>query len=672
MDSGARVEAVRRLTWIAGLILLWGVLIFAKLVVLQVVRHDEYVRLARQQQEMLVEVPAPRGSMYDRNGHPLAMSIQMDSVTVNPRRVPDLVIATEILSRILHLDQAVLYGRIKWAKENNRGFLPIKRKISPEESESLKSLHLDWIQFETESQRHYPKGSIAAHVMGSVNHEERGNAGLEQSMDEELRGHVGEERMLTDVKRRGITSHVDAMPQPGTPLTLTIDERIQFAAERELARAVEESHGSTGSVVVMNPNTGDVLAMASFPSYDPNVPPKAGDDPKSRFNEAVSVPFEPGSVFKVVTLSAALETTNLRPDTIINCGSGAITLFGRTIHEAHRGYGSIPMAMVLAKSSNIGAIQIGMRVGQENLYNYVRRFGFGQQSGIPLPAESGGMVRKLSRWGKTSLNSVSMGHEISTTTVQLARACSVIANGGLLVKPRLILRDGHTLVPVETPVRALKPETAIAMRQMMEGVVLHGTGTRARLEGYTSGGKTGSAQIFDFATKHYTHSYNASFIGFAPVTNPAIVVAVTVNHTHMFGGLAAAPVFKTVAEEALRVLDIPKDLPDMLVAEDKGKADPEDLDDVAIADLGSGEAPELEMAAQAQAPVLIVALQPDSLLIGPRVPNFQGKTMRAVVEEASAKGLPLIVDGSGIARIQQPPPGSMLHDGERIRVRFGK
>lgn len=672
MDSGARVEPIRRLTWVAGIILLWGVLIFIKLLLLQVVHHEDYVRLARQQQEMLVEVRAPRGSIYDRAGRPLAMSISMDSVTVNPRWVPDLQIASEILARILKLDQDALYRRMKWAKDNNRGFLPIKRKISPEESESLKSLHLDWIQFENESQRNYPKGQIAAHVLGSVDHGERGNAGLERSMDEELRGRAGAERMLTDVKRRGIDSHLDTMPQPGIPLTLTIDERIQFAAESELARAVEESHGKTGSVVVMNPNNGDVLAMASYPTYDPNIPPKAGDDPRSRFNEAISVPFEPGSVFKVVTLSAALETTNLRPDTIINCGNGAITLFGRTIHEAHHGYGSIPMAMVLAKSSNIGAIQIGMRVGQDNLYNYVRRFGFGDRTGICLPAESTGMVRKLSRWGKTSLSSVAMGHEISTTTMQLARACSVVANGGLLVKPRLILKTGDRTVPVETPKRVLKPETAITMRQMMEGVVLHGTGSKARLEGYSSGGKTGSAQIFDYATKHYTHSYNASYMGFAPVTNPAIVVAVTVNGTHLFGGLASAPVFKAVAEEALRVLDVPKDLPDMLVAGNQGDTNPEDMDDVAIADLGPGEEPELEPAAEAQTPILTVALQPESLVIGPRVPNFEGKTMRAVVEEASAKGLPLIVNGSGIARIQQPPPGSLLHAGERIRVQFGK
>ncbi len=233
--------------------------------------------------------------------------------------------------------------------------------------------------------------------------------------------------------------------KPGLALTLTIDERLQFIAERELAAAVETHHAQTGSVVVMNPQTGDILALASYPTYDPNIPPIAGDNPISRQNHAVSVPFEPGSVFKVITLSAALETTNLTPDSPINCHGGMLTLYGRTIHDSHVGaYGIMPMAMVLAHSSNIGAIEVGLRVGQSNMYEYVRRFGFGQRTGIPLPAESPGKLRKLSKWSSTSLPSISMGQEVSVTTLQLAQAASVIANGGLLVRPRLILKRGRS------------------------------------------------------------------------------------------------------------------------------------------------------------------------------------------------------------------------------------
>ncbi|HWB96785.1 MAG TPA: penicillin-binding protein, partial [Bryobacteraceae bacterium] len=435
---------------------------------------------------------------------------------------------------------------------------------------------------------------------------------------------------------------------------------------------------ATGSVVVMNPHTGEILAMASYPPFDPNRPPHAGEDPKARINQAVSAPFEPGSVFKVVTLSTALETTNLTPDTIINCGNGAITLFGRTIHEAHRGYGSIPMSLVLAKSSNIGAIQIGLRVGQAKLYEYVRNFGFGQRSEIPLPAESPGMLRRLARWQATSLPSVAMGHEVSVTTVQLARACSVIANGGLLVNPRLILRKGDKVVPIAPPHRILRPETAIKMRQMMEGVIVlpQGTGHRyARLEGYSAGGKTGSAQIYDYAAHHYTHSYNASFMGFAPVTNPAIVVVATVNGTHGgsvgYGGPAAGPVFRAVAQEALRVLDVPKDLPDEPVTNVAGNEKTEEADeDVAIADLADPDAAASE--ARAENAPAVVAAAPPATVAGPRVPDFQGMSMRRVIATASEKGLEVLLDGSGVARMQQPPAGSILRQGERIRVQFAR
>ncbi len=667
----------KRLTWLAGGALLWAGLIFAQLISLQVVHHKDYARLARQQQELKVDIPAPRGPIFDRTGQPLAMSIPVESVSVNPLKVPDMGVASEILARILHLDGGELHNRIRQAFDHQRGFLWVKRKISSAEAEQLRSLHLDWIDFETESQRHYPNGTLAAQVLGSVDHDERGNAGIEKSLDPELRGHAGQELMLTDVKRRGIESQLAARPHAGVPLTLTIDSRIQFAAERELAKGVEEHHARTGSVIVMNPYNGEILALANYPTFDPNEPPKPGEDAAQRFDLAVSVPFEPGSVFKVVTLSAALETTNLQPDSPINCYNGVLRLPGRVIHEAHHGFGVIPMHEVLERSSNIGAIQIGFRVGAQNMYQYARRFGFGSSTGIRLPAESSGVVRRLNRWGATSLASISMGHEVSTTSIQLARACAVIANGGLLIKPKLILKEGDSFTPNAGSVRILKPQTAITMRQMMEGVVIspHGTAHRTvHLAGYTAGGKTGTAQIFDLKAHHYTHQYNASFIGFAPVTNPAFVIAVTLIGTTGNGGMGgavAAPVFQAVATEALRVLDVPKDLPDAEPGPEATPADPsadEDADDLAIADLGSTEPNVMEETA-AQ---IAGAEAPTAPEAGPRVPNFRGKTMRAVVEEAAALGLPVSLDGSGIARAQYPPAGSALHEGERVRVEFAR
>jgi len=672
----------RRLIWLAGIVLLWGAAIFYELVSLQVVHHRQYVAAARRSQELVLEIPAPRGSIFDRSGAPLAMSVPTETVYINPLKAP-LRPASEILSLVLHIDQDELYGRMQAACDNHRGYLIVKRKISFEEAQSLRTMRskgLDWIEIDEESQRHYPNGTLAAHVLGGVDFAERGNAGVEKALDDELRGVPGRERLLTDVKRRGIDSQLATEPKPGVSLTLTIDERLQFVAERELAVQVAAKHASSGSVVVMNPQNGDILAMASFPTYDPNLPPQPGEDPAARANHAISVPFEPGSVFKVITLSAALETTRLRPESMIDCGRGAITLFGRTIHEAHGGYGVISMADVLQHSSNVGAIRIGMQVGQDHMFDYVRRFGFGRKTGVTLPGESRGRLRPLKIWGKTSLASIAMGQEVSVTTLQLAQAASVVANGGLLVRPRLVLKAGNEKVPdAQPPIRVINPETAITMRQMMERVCLKGgTGyPEAQLEGYSVGGKTGSAQIFDFATRHYTHSYNGSFMGFAPLNNPAIVVVVSLNGTHGsggYGGRAAAPVFHSVAEEALRVLDVPKDLPDAPPTTQVAAQKPADDDDVAIADLGDGPnvLEDADDDDQAPGPASVRNVQTAGSNTGPLVPDFKGKSMRVVLAEAAAKGLTVLPDGSGVARVQYPPAGSALHRGERIRVRFAR
>jgi cell division protein FtsI (penicillin-binding protein 3) len=657
--------AERRLLILAALVLVWGGTIFGKLVSLQVLHHAEYQRVARSRQELLIEIPAPRGTIFDRNGQPLAMSVPAESVHVNPLKVPDLDLASEILALVLHLDRAEVYGRMKNAFLNHRGFLWIKRQISPEESQNLRNLDLDWIEFESESQRHYPKGALAAHLLGSVDFEEKGNAGIEKALDADLRGQPGHIRLLTDVKRRGIESQLDSEARAGTPVTLTIDEHLQFVAESEIAAQVVKHHAASGSVVVMNPYTGDVLALASYPVYDPNQAPGSGESTAGRQNHAISVPFEPGSVFKVVTMTAALETTSLRPDSPIDCHGGVLKLPGRVIHDSHGGLHVIPMATVLAKSSNIGAIEVGSRVGQTNLYEYARRFGFGQKTGIELPAESKGKLRSLKRWGTTSWASISIGQEVSVTTIQLARAAAVFANGGLLIKPRLILKKGNQLQQTASPVRIIRPETAITMRQMMEGVVMKGgTAPNAQLAGYSTAGKTGSAQIFDIATHRYSHNtYNGSFIGFAPLTNPAIVVVVTLNGTHGqagFGGAAAAPIFHAVATEALRVLDVPKDLPEPPTPLLARKV----VEDLSVGDAYSGEPNILEDADDDEEKSGVVAEA------GPRVPNFRGKTMRAVLAEAAAKGLNVLPDGSGVARIQAPPPGAILHPGEAIRVQF--
>lgn len=595
------------------------------------------------------------------------MSVPTASVYVNPLKLPDLGVAADLLSRVLHLDRTELLSNLKEAYDDHRGYLLIKRHIDFQEAEIVRGLAFDWIGVQHESQRHYPKGGLAAHVLGGVDFSETGTSGVERALETDLHGVPGEMRLLTDVKGRGIDSQLSSPARPGTSITLTIDERIQFETERDLQASVIEHHAAFGSAVVMNPMNGEVLAMASYPPYDPNQPPQ-GDDPR-RINHAVSLPFEPGSVFKVITLSAALETTKLRPDSPINCHGGAFTLPGRVIHDSHLGLGVIPMADVLARSSNSGAVEIGSHVGAENLYKYVRRFGFGQKTGIELKEENRGRVWPFNKWRKTSWASVSMGQEVGVTTLQLAQAAAVVANGGFLIHPHLVLMKGGKPVPVAPPVRVLTPENAILMRSMMEGVVVlpYGTGKRARLDGYSVGGKTGSAQIFDTFTKHYTHSYNGTFMGFAPLTNPALVVVVTLNGTHGeggFGGVVAAPVFHEVATEALRVMEVPRDLPDEKPATEVTAADNADDD---LSDANQSDADNILLAADddADAPETLLAGPP-----GPTVPNFRGMNMRAVLAEAAQKGLTILPTGSGIARLQYPPPGSLLHGGERIRVQF--
>jgi cell division protein FtsI (penicillin-binding protein 3) len=668
-DLELSMARVRRFARFA---LIWALIVVVRLVQLQIVQHGEFQRLADREHEHLIRVEPQRGSILDRTGQRLAMSLPVDSVFVNPLQIKDTGVASEILARILNLDQQQLLADMNDAVAAHRGFLWVKRRIEPEESQRLRSLNLDWIDFESEHRRFYPYNELAAHLLGSMSSDDRALEGVELKLDNELKPRVGIVRVSADVRQQSFEEEAASAPAaPGEDVHLTIDSRIQYIAERELKRTVIEHHCWTGSVVAMDPRTGEILALASYPTFDPNKPPQKADDPRARFNTAVSAEFEPGSVFKVVTLTSALETTNLKPDTVIPCYNGAFHFYDRVIHD-HEPYGALPMWGVLAHSSNIGAIQIGLKVGKDNLYDYVKRFGFGQRTGLSLPGEMRGVVRRADKWGKTSIASVAMGHEISVTTVQLARACSVIANGGYLVKPHLLAN-----VQVDPPQRIIRAETAFTMRRMMEGVVLQGTGRKARLDGYSAAGKTGTAQIADPVTHHYTHLYNASFMGFAPVADPAIVIVVTANGAtghDGFGAEVSAPVFKTIAEAALRYLNVPRDLPDSSPTPDNGKVDDNDV--AAITDLRS-DAPPLvsseespETGTESEDQRTFSPAPASNLLTAPRVPNFVGMTARGVAEEAAATGIPVVFQGHGVARAQAPLAGAMLATGEKVRVEF--
>jgi cell division protein FtsI (penicillin-binding protein 3) len=659
-----------RLLALAAAVAAWSLWIFATLISTQVFHHRELAERAENLHTIDAAVPASRGGIYDRTGQAMALSLPAKSVYINPKQV-DADSAANLLSAVLHLDRAEVYAKIiaTRAKRKGGGDLRIKDKITEEEERTIALQPVDYIQVRELKQRQYPNGPLAAHVLGSVDFSEKGEAGVEAALNDELAGAPGEIHAVADVKRRKFESNVKQPVRDGEILTLSIDLRLQAVAERELAAAAQLHNALSGSIVAMDPKTGDILALASYPFYNPNEKPATAADVVARQNHAAQVPFEPGSVFKVITVAAAMESTNLTPESKIDCHGGTLHLPGRVVSDSHKGNGVLSVAEVLAKSSNVGAIEIGRRVGEANLYEYVRRFGFGQRTGLELPVESRGRVTKLDHWQTTTWASVSFGHEVSATTVQLARAASAVANNGLLVKPRLVVKKNGQDVPREAPVRILKPETAITMRQMMMGVVEEGTGKRAKLVGYSTGGKTGSATIFDAATHHYTHSYNASFMGFAPVTNPAIVVVVTLNGTHGeagFGGTASAPAFKAVAAEALRLMDIPEDRPEETAAL-IAKAAKKVISDAPPSDTLAKAFNPLDDEDEGE-PAAVVAVQASAS--GPATPDFSGMTLAAVYQEAFAKGLKVSPVGSGLARAQYPPAGALVPNGKPIRVVF--
>ncbi len=694
----------RRFEWLLWVMLIWVFAIFARLVWLQVLHHDELLRMAQQQQRKTVQIQATRGTIFDRTGQPLAKSLPAESICVNPVKIPDVGVAAELLGRVLNMDRKKLYEKIAAARRRSSGFLWVKRKVSSEEAASVRSLKLDWVEFREDSRRFYPRGSMASHMVGSLgmvddgspnDDKEHGTSGVEASLEEDLSGRPGTALVYTDVRQNAYDSLITREPQRGADITLTIDPNLQFMAERELDKAMASSGAKTGSIVAIDPYTGELLAVANAPRFDPNLPPSPREPVMARSDLAISTPYEPGSVFKVVTLAAALETTKMTPQSVVFCYNGTFKFRGRVIHDTHS-YSALTMADVLAKSSNIGAIQFGLAVGEKNLYEYVRKFGFGAKTGIELPGESSGLLHPVKEWGSGSIASISFGHEISTTALQLAMAGAVIANGGMLVKPQIVLArraPGGEMVriPREPPQRAIKPETAILLRQMMEGVVLHGTGKEATLKGYTSAGKTGSAQIYDFKTKTYTHFYNSSFLGFAPVANPQIVVAVTLNATSNgaqgYGGVVAAPVFREVTTAALRMLDVPKDLPDSLLnssaapgARPVSSVTPPPVQ-VGVASPMTSGGDASRLAANLAIPEESTNgstldrrpfLAPPSSASGPKVADFRGMTLRAVLEEAAEQGLPVEVSGEGIARSQDPPPGSKLPPNGQVRVQFGR
>src|SRR5277367_1902306 len=581
-----------RLYILGGVLVLWCSGICLRLVQLQVFEYGQFERKKDHEQQRTADVAAPRGIIYDRAGNVIAGSTSVDSVFAVPSQVPDLAGTISLISRITRDDPREVFARCQ-----AKPFCWVARKADAETAQRIRDLHLRGISFQKESKRFYPKRELAAQVLGYVGMDDSGLSGIEREYDEQLSGKPG--RMLVSVDaRNNAFGSVEQQPEPGQNVVLTIDEQIQYIAEKELATAMEQTHAISGTVIVENPHTGEVLALANQPTFNPNLTREI--TPASLKNHAVSDIYEPGSTFKLVTISGALEEKVTNPNEIFDCQMGSIVINGMRIRDS-RPHGLLTVTDVLAESSDVGSIKIALRLGDDRFYKYIRNFGFGQQTGIELPGETRGLTKPVNRWSKVSIAAISMGQEIGISPMQLANLISTFANDGVAVPPRIV---AATVEPQHAPQmvafhpaeghRVISSLTAAQMKQMMQKVVLEGTARKAILEGYSSAGKTGTAQKVDPATGAYSRTkYVASFAGFAPLNNPAIVVAVILDSAvglHQ-GGQVSAPVFQRVTQQVLEYLHVPHDveLPrsrQVLLASQKVKE--EDLAESSPDHLGAG------------------------------------------------------------------------------------
>jgi cell division protein FtsI (penicillin-binding protein 3) len=677
-----------RLLIVAGVALLWATAVFGRLGYLQLYRHRDYLLRAQRQQQRIIEISPKRGAIYDRNMHALAMSIKVDSAFAIPNEIKDKPLAAQLLSGVLGIPADLVESRL----DSSQNFVWIERKLTPEKSEAITALNLKGVYTQAENKRFYPKADLASHVLGFVDVDEKGLGGIEYALDNQIRGKSEKIVMMADAHQKWFDG-AEARRDRGANVVLTLDEKIQYIAERELAAAINKTHALAGTVVVMNPNSGELLAVANWPTFDPNAA-SAGTPAEFRMNRAVSALYEPGSTFKLITLAAAFDQGITNPDEVFDCENGATYVAGHKIHD-HKRFGMLTVADILAQSSDVGAIKIAERLGAPKFYDYIRAFGFGTPTGVDLPGESRGLLRPLTGWTPISIGAISMGQEVGVTPLQLISAVSAIANGGTLYKPHIVaeIRRGDTVVPREgllatsEPRRVIQPGTAATLRRLMEGVVLNGTGTRARLDGWTSAGKTGSAQKIDPNTGRYSPTQLiASFTGFAPINNPAVAILVSLDSPVGLheGGMVAAPVFKRIAEQVLPYLEVSPDVPvnERLVQaayKKQAQIDAENLEDFTPSDFSLlPEQPEAVISSTethstsnlnpSSHLTLAVTADEDTEI---SIPDFSGKTMRDVTEMCLRLGLDPVLVGTNLATEQTPAAGSQVRRGSRITVQFG-
>ncbi len=532
----------------------------ARLTGVQLFSHNVLRRIAASQHYPTLTLMARRGTILDRGGKPLALTYASDSLFATARQISDKGELSAQLSRKLSVNRFFLLERLN----RNKSFVWLKRKLPPPVSNEIKEMNLKGVDFVKETERVYPGEALASHVIGFVDIDNKGLEGIERFYDRYLSGESGLEQVLRDARRRALPS-MDLKyrkPVDGTTLVLTLDQVIQHIAERELEKAYQRWNAKGGTVIVMDPSNGEILALANRPAFDLNAPASSSEE--ERRNRAITDQFEPGSVFKMVTAACALQEGIVKEEDKIFCENGNYPVAGHILHDAHP-YGTLTFREVIQKSSNIGTVKVAQKIGPEKLTQYIREFGFGQKTGLDLPGEIPGVVRDPKHWSGSSIINIPIGQGVAVTEIQLACAMGVIANGGRWVKPHLfktvLNSDGDVIKSYEAEPDRLVLQEGIAqrLREILVGAVEEGTGKLAKLEGYGSGGKTGTAQKVEPGGHYSQTKFVASFVGFAPAKNPRIVVAVMLDEPRPahYGGVVAAPVFQEVASRALRYLEVP-------------------------------------------------------------------------------------------------------------------
>ncbi|MEO8275560.1 MAG: penicillin-binding protein 2 [Thermoanaerobaculia bacterium] len=645
-----------RLLVFVSIITLWIGAIAVRLYHLQVNRHDEFEHRAERQQQRVIELDPPRGTIYDARGRELAVSVEVESAFAVPREIADAKVAARALAKVLSVDAPKLERLL----DADREFVWVARKLDPPQAREVKDLRLKGIYFLEESKRYYPLRELGAHALGYVGTDNHGLSGLEAMYDKVVAGKAGRRTVLRDA-RQGMAIPANlpsAAPVPGNDLYLTLDAALQQIAERELSNVVERLHPKSGSVVLLDPADGSVLALASWPTFDPNRFTLSSDE--ARRNRPVTDAYEPGSTFKMVTAAAAIEEGLVDPDEVFDCEMGGITL--ANVHIAdHKPFGLLTFRQVIAKSSNVGTIKTALRISNATFYATIRAFGFGRLSGIDLPGESPGLLMPVDRWQPLAKAYISFGQGLSVTPLQLALAFATVANGGRLLEPYLVRQTGsgesakflHPQ-PIERG-RPVSARTLAVLTELLSGVTAEGgTGKAANVDGYPAAGKTGTAQKAVLGKGYLPNEFVASFAGFAPTAHPAITAVVVLDDPRgiYHGGEAAAPVFAAIAQQALLYLNVPpqRDRPE------RWPGEVEIVADKATSTTGdSGVAPATAAAgATPDMPPATIAVAAGGL------PDLAGMTARQALAATADLKLYPILSGAGVVTRQEPPPGSPL------------